>query len=152
MGLPRRWREGVDERFRVGLHAQDRAVSACERIDSSSPWARYVKLLLYYVGSATFTCFCFDSEWRRPLHPVYTADYAEYIKILTWFFDSPDAHCPFSVHRMALAGKDMGTDVGQWFGPSIAAGSIKCVIKPRFQRLHPEFFLPASQETRRCFP
>ncbi|KAH8105076.1 hypothetical protein DFH11DRAFT_1645155 [Phellopilus nigrolimitatus] len=62
-------------------------------------------------------------DWRRPPHPVHTADYATYVKILTWFFDSPDPHCPFSVHRMALAGKDLGKDVGSWFGPSTAAGA-----------------------------
>ena len=28
---------------------------------------------------------------------------------------------------MALAGKEQGTDVGQWFGPSTAAGAIKFV-------------------------
>jgi len=28
---------------------------------------------------------------------------------------------------MALAGKELGKDVGQWFGPSTAAGAIKCV-------------------------
>ncbi len=67
-------------------------------------------------------------DWRRPPHPVYTADYATYVQILTWFFDSPSTLCPFSVHRMALAGKELGKDVGQWFGPSTAAGAIKCVI------------------------
>ena len=58
---------------------------------------------------------------------VYTADYSTYVQILTWFFDSPSPLCPFSVHRMALAGKELGKDVGQWFGPSTAAGAIKCV-------------------------
>src|SRR5258708_13673397 len=48
-------------------------------------------------------------------------------KILTWFFDSPSPLSPFSVHRMALAGKELGKDVGQWFVPSTAAGAIKCV-------------------------
>jgi hypothetical protein len=28
---------------------------------------------------------------------------------------------------MALAGKELGEDVGQWFGSSTAAGAIKCV-------------------------
>ncbi|KXN92687.1 Cysteine protease ATG4 [Leucoagaricus sp. SymC.cos] len=64
-------------------------------------------------------------DWRRPPYPVYTADYATYVQILTWFFDTPSPEAPFSVHRMALAGKEAGTDVGQWFGPSVAAGAIK---------------------------
>jgi hypothetical protein len=42
-----------------------------------------------------------------------TADYATYVQILTWFFDSPSMLCPFSVHRMALAGTELGKDVGQ---------------------------------------
>ncbi|TDL22397.1 hypothetical protein BD410DRAFT_898326 [Rickenella mellea] len=67
-------------------------------------------------------------DWRRPPQPVPTADYATYVKILTWFLDSPDPLCPFSVHRMALAGKELGKDVGQWFGPSTASGAIKALV------------------------
>ena len=29
---------------------------------------------------------------------------------------------------MALAGKELGKDVGQWFGPSTAAGAIKTLV------------------------
>jgi cysteine protease ATG4 len=67
-------------------------------------------------------------DWRKPPYPVQTADYATYIQLISWFLDSPSPMCPFSVHRMALAGKDLGKEVGQWFGPSTAAGAIKCVI------------------------
>ncbi len=31
---------------------------------------------------------------------------------------------------MALVGKDLGKDVGQWFGPSTAAGAIKYAPYP----------------------
>jgi hypothetical protein len=65
------------------------------------------------------------SEWRRPPYTVRTNDFATYVQIITWFLDSPLPQAPFSVHRMALAGKDLGKDVGQWFGPSTAAGAIK---------------------------
>ncbi|KAG1736670.1 cysteine protease required for autophagy [Suillus paluster] len=67
-------------------------------------------------------------EWRRPPQPVHTNDYATYVQIITWFLDSPLPQAPFSVHRMALAGKDLGKDVGQWFGPSTAAGAIKTLV------------------------
>ena len=67
-------------------------------------------------------------DWRRPPYPVQTADYATYVQILTWFLDTPVPAAPFSVHRMALAGKELGTDVGQWFGPSVAAGAIRYVL------------------------
>ncbi|CAL1697204.1 unnamed protein product [Somion occarium] len=67
-------------------------------------------------------------DWRRPPYPVCTADYATYVQILTWFLDDPSPICPFSVHRMALVGKQLGVRVGQWFGPSTAAGAIKKLV------------------------
>ncbi|KAF8431945.1 peptidase family C54-domain-containing protein [Boletus edulis BED1] len=67
-------------------------------------------------------------EWRRPPYLVHTNDFATYVQIITWFLDSPLPQAPFSVHRMALAGKDLGKDVGQWFGPSTAAGAIKTLV------------------------
>ncbi|TFK32623.1 peptidase family C54-domain-containing protein [Crucibulum laeve] len=68
-------------------------------------------------------------DWRRPPYPIHTADYATYVQILTWFLDTPAPDAPFSVHRMALAGKELGTDVGQWFGPSTAAGAIRTLVQ-----------------------
>nr|XP_019048884.1 hypothetical protein I302_02663 [Kwoniella bestiolae CBS 10118]OCF27814.1 hypothetical protein I302_02663 [Kwoniella bestiolae CBS 10118] len=74
-------------------------------------------------------------EWRLPpkpsLPPTTPSDltdlsrYAEYVKILSWFLDDPSPLCPFSVHRMALIGKELGKEVGEWFGPSTAAGALK---------------------------
>ncbi|CAE6501082.1 unnamed protein product [Rhizoctonia solani] len=64
-------------------------------------------------------------HWRRPHYPMFAEEHAIYVKILTWFFDTPSPLAPFGVHRMALAGKALGKDVGTWFGPSTAAGSIK---------------------------
>ncbi|KIL63399.1 hypothetical protein M378DRAFT_179245 [Amanita muscaria Koide BX008] len=72
--------------------------------------------------------FHLGRDWRRPPYPIYTVDYATYVQIMTWFFDSPAPEAPFSVHRMALAGKELGKDVGQWFGPSTAAGAIKTLV------------------------
>ncbi|KAF4618067.1 hypothetical protein D9613_012659 [Agrocybe pediades] len=66
-----------------------------------------------------------EYDWRRPPYPIATADYATYVQILTWFLDTPSPEAPFSVHRMVLAGKKLGTDVGQWSGPSVAAGAIR---------------------------
>ncbi|KAF8761553.1 Peptidase family C54 [Rhizoctonia solani] len=66
-----------------------------------------------------------EVHWRRPHYPMFAEEHAVYVKILTWFFDTPSPLAPFGVHRMALAGKALGKDVGTWFGPSTAAGSIK---------------------------
>jgi cysteine protease ATG4 len=71
------------------------------------------------------------SEWRMPLAKPEDSeqleDFATHIRILSWFFDDPSPLCPFSVHRMALIGKELGKEVGEWFGPSTAAGALKSV-------------------------
>ncbi|ODN97134.1 hypothetical protein I350_08114 [Cryptococcus amylolentus CBS 6273] len=73
-------------------------------------------------------------DWRavRPPTPPTSAaeaealeQYAKYIQIISWFLDDPSPLCPFSVHRMALIGKELGKEVGEWFGPSTAAGALK---------------------------
>ncbi|KAJ6611538.1 hypothetical protein B0H10DRAFT_2223937 [Mycena sp. CBHHK59/15] len=51
---------------------------------------------------------------RARLHPVHDA------RLLSWFLNTTVA--PFGMHRMALAGKAAGKDVGMWFGPSAATG------------------------------
>ena len=50
-----------------------------------------------------------------------------YVQILTWFFDLLSKLCPFSIHGMPLAGKELGKDVRRWFGLSTAVGATKCV-------------------------
>ncbi|ORY23614.1 peptidase family C54-domain-containing protein [Naematelia encephala] len=52
-------------------------------------------------------------------------DYASYVRLMAWFMDDPSPLAPFSVHRMALIGKELGKEVGEWFGPSTAAGALK---------------------------
>jgi cysteine protease ATG4 len=74
--------------------------------------------------------------WRVPLDKPTTAPrtiaeveeleaYAQYVRLMSWFLDDPSPLCPFSVHRMALIGKELGKEVGEWFGPSTAAGALK---------------------------
>ena len=67
-------------------------------------------------------------SWRRPTQSSFTPEYVQYIRILTWFLDTPSPLSPFGVHRMALAGKELGKEVGSWFGPSTAAGAIKRLV------------------------
>jgi cysteine protease ATG4 len=66
----------------------------------------------------------------KPEDPEQLEDSATHIRILSWFFDDPSPLCPFSVHRMALIGKELGKEVGEWFGPSTAAGALKSVPIP----------------------
>jgi hypothetical protein len=61
-----------------------------------------------------------------PLPP--TPSHAEYARILSLFIDDPSPLAPFSVHRFAVEGKRLGKEVGEWFGPSTAAGAIKTLV------------------------
>ncbi|PWN28513.1 peptidase C54, partial [Jaminaea rosea] len=66
-------------------------------------------------------------DWR----PAYLASrrrQARYVELLSWFMDDPSSSCPFSVHRMAREGKRLGKEVGEWFGPSTAAGAIRKLV------------------------
>ena len=65
-------------------------------------------------------------DWRR-ISQVEEHQHSLYIHLLSLFLDTPHPTAPFSIHRMALAGKQLGKDIGQWFGPSTAAGAIKSV-------------------------
>ncbi|KAJ8293624.1 Cysteine protease ATG4 [Rhodotorula toruloides] len=75
-------------------------------------------------------------DWRRPLPPgEFTASSpslvpsaATYARILSLFLDDPSPISPFSVHRFAQQGKLLGKEIGEWFGPSTAAGAIKTLV------------------------
>ncbi|KAK4054648.1 Cysteine protease atg4 [Microbotryomycetes sp. JL221] len=71
--------------------------------------------------------------WRRSLSreggvTTSTTDFATYSRIVSMFIDSPAPLAPFSVHRFAEMGQRLGKAVGQWFGPSTAAGAIKTLV------------------------
>ena len=116
----------MDDRFRLGMHVADWAEFAGQCLGALPSWTGCVSPSLFsFLHLTDLTCI---SEWRRPPHPQRTPSYATYVQIVTWFLDAPSPEAPFSVHRMALAGKELGKDVGQWFGPSTAAGAIKTLV------------------------
>ena len=50
-----------------------------------------VEVISFHFFSHFFfsSLFFLASDWKRPPCPVHTADYATYVQILTWFFDTP---------------------------------------------------------------
>ncbi|KAJ6580082.1 hypothetical protein DFH09DRAFT_1076988 [Mycena vulgaris] len=58
--------------------------------------------------------------------PTSPTAHAAHAHLVSWFLDAPAA--PFGVHRMALAGKAAGKNVGMWFGPSAAAGALGTLV------------------------
>ena len=106
----------------AGWDTANRSVVTCDGTRTSTPSAMYVRSPFsntYLIG--------LSEDRQHPPHLMYTTDYTTYVQILSWFFDSPSTLCPFSVHRMVLAGKELGKDVWQWFELSTAAGTIKCM-------------------------
>ncbi|RIA84128.1 hypothetical protein C1645_784824 [Glomus cerebriforme] len=66
-------------------------------------------------------------EWRRVNRGEDTWD--RYVEVLTWFIDDMSSRCPFSVHRVALLGKQLGKNIGEWFGPLTASQVIKALVE-----------------------
>ncbi|KAF9920943.1 Cysteine protease atg4 [Linnemannia zychae] len=64
--------------------------------------------------------------WNRPIpgDPMWDI----YVRILSWFLDDMNARSPFSVHRIALLGKQLGKNIGEWFGPSTTSQVIKALV------------------------
>ncbi|KAI8144536.1 hypothetical protein BJV82DRAFT_513029 [Fennellomyces sp. T-0311] len=57
---------------------------------------------------------CLGRDWRRNGNE----KNAVYLKIIQWFLDELSPRAPFSIHRIALLGKQLGKNIGEWFGPS----------------------------------
>ncbi|KAK6981095.1 peptidase family C54-domain-containing protein [Favolaschia claudopus] len=62
-----------------------------------------------------------------PFPPPNRTAHAHHARLVSWFLDAPAA--PFGVHRMALAGKAAGKDVGMWFGPAAAASAVRMLVE-----------------------
>ncbi|CAG8476290.1 146_t:CDS:2 [Acaulospora colombiana] len=77
-------------------------------------WEKYVEVNLKMLLACTIT----------PRNDCHTIDI-----ILTWFIDDMSSRCPFSVHRMAILGKQLGKNIGEWFGPSTASQAIKALVE-----------------------
>ncbi|KAG0142311.1 hypothetical protein CROQUDRAFT_97666 [Cronartium quercuum f. sp. fusiforme G11] len=71
-------------------------------------------------------------DWRRPILSLLDPSSnvvpdPAYARLMSWFIDSSSPLAPFSVHRFVSKGKELGKEVGEWFGPSTAAGAIKAL-------------------------
>ncbi|KAG0315448.1 Cysteine protease atg4 [Dissophora globulifera] len=65
-------------------------------------------------------------DWNRPARGDPAWDI--YVQMLTWFLDDMNAKSPFSVHRIALLGKQLGKNIGEWFGPSTTSQVTKALV------------------------
>ncbi|KAJ2962990.1 hypothetical protein NQZ79_g1999 [Umbelopsis isabellina] len=65
-------------------------------------------------------------DWR--LQTTTQETWPIYAKIIHWFFDELSARAPFSIHRIALLGKQLGKNIGEWFGPSTIGQVIQALV------------------------
>ncbi|KAM0748846.1 hypothetical protein T439DRAFT_357999 [Meredithblackwellia eburnea MCA 4105] len=119
-----------------------------EGLSSDSGWGCMLRTGQSLLANALISVHL-GRDWRRPLPPVPTPttngqgqtphfsvppptplspSHATYTRIISLFLDDPSPLAPFSVHRFALMGKQLGKEVGEWFGPSTAAGAIKALV------------------------
>ncbi|TPX53176.1 hypothetical protein SeMB42_g00952 [Synchytrium endobioticum] len=55
------------------------------------------------------------------------SSWATYVRILSWFADSNTS--PYSIHRIALMGRQFDKEIGQWFGPSTISQVLKVLVQ-----------------------
>ncbi|KAI9252413.1 hypothetical protein BDA99DRAFT_521030 [Phascolomyces articulosus] len=67
---------------------------------------------------------CLGRDWRRRGNE----KDSQYLKIIQWFLDELSPRAPFSIHRIALLGKQLGKNIGEWFGPSTISQVILALV------------------------
>ncbi|CAO3655727.1 unnamed protein product [Mucor hiemalis] len=65
-------------------------------------------------------------DWKRQKQN--QVDYKQYSRIAHWFLDELSPRAPFSIHRIALLGKQLGKSIGEWFGPSTISQVIQALV------------------------
>ncbi|KAI7879452.1 peptidase C54 [Lichtheimia hyalospora FSU 10163] len=73
----------------------------------------------------TLLIHCLGREWRRDDNKEQNK---EYRKIIQWFLDELSPRAPFSIHRIALLGKQLGKNIGEWFGPNTISQVIHALV------------------------
>lgn len=112
----------------------------CLKSDSQLDWARANH------ESHELTSFPKHIDWRLS-NNTSKATFNTYTKIITQFLDSNTS--PYSIHRIALLGKQFEKEIGEWFGPS----TISQVLKYVFFFCLSYLFIPCSVlSCSRLFP
>lgn len=79
------------------------------------------------LGQALFRRYL-GRDWK--LEDVQKLEVAEkYLKIMEWFIDDMSSLYPFSIHRIALLGKQLENEIGEWFGPYTMAQVLDSLVK-----------------------
>ncbi|KAJ3273691.1 Cysteine protease atg4 [Terramyces sp. JEL0728] len=67
----------------------------------------------------------FGRDWR--IYQIESGDWIRYAELVTKFIDSPTA--VYSIHRIALEGKQFDKQVGEWFGPLTISHVLKVLVQ-----------------------
>jgi cysteine protease ATG4 len=78
--------------------------------------------------------YLLDRDWR--LSSSADRDKATHAQILSWFADSPQQLCPFSLHSLMRQAEVQGYRPGDWYGPSqVASIMARCLERAKSE--HP---------------
>ncbi|KAJ3321234.1 Cysteine protease atg4 [Boothiomyces sp. JEL0866] len=67
----------------------------------------------------------FGRDWR--IYQIESGDWIKYAELVTKFIDSPTA--VYSIHRIALEGKQFDKQVGEWFGPLTISHVLRVLVQ-----------------------
>lgn len=70
-----------------------------------------------------------DDESRKPRTSFIVDSLSpQYTTLLTWFLDSPDPQCHYSIHNMVKLGMRYDKLPGEWYGPTTAAQVLRDLV------------------------
>ncbi|KAI8841306.1 hypothetical protein BC829DRAFT_14316 [Chytridium lagenaria] len=76
--------------------------------------------------SNAFMMHLLGREWRLKQN-LPAREMKLYVETISWFLDSNTS--PYSIHRIALIGKQFGKEIGEWFGPSTISQVLKVLLQ-----------------------
>lgn len=113
------------------LSASDGTCTLIKGLTSDAGWGCMLRTGQSLLANAILVAHL-GREWRRPITSLTDPSSSVlpdpvYARLMSWFVDCSSPLAPFSVHRFAAKGKELGKEIGEWFGPSTAAGAIKAL-------------------------
>ncbi|KAH9810143.1 hypothetical protein DFH28DRAFT_500928 [Melampsora americana] len=121
------------------LSASDGTCTLVKGLTSDAGWGCMLRTGQSLLANAILVAHL-GREWRRPISSLTDPSSSVvpdpvYARLMSWFVDCSSPLAPFSVHRFASKGKELGKEIGEWFGPSTAAGAIKLSLTRFIQSL-----------------
>lgn len=70
----------------------------------------------------------YGRQWRRSSLDMTPEQHTELAQLLGWFWDSPAAEHPFSLHNLIAGGRKNGIVAGEWLGPWTLCHTLRKIV------------------------